>query len=376
MSILATRLSADGTLLAATSQFDEVTYTTNKVTSDSVYSNEFDEINLTSNVAMRQVQNKLLVKNRLDEFTYKNLNWSLVTSSATNSSSWDKVIFVNGYFYAFSPITDPTNIPVYSADGINWSPTTLPTGYNWSHIEYGNGIYVATDYSSDSVAYSTDNLNWSLATLPVGPTGGWYCVTWGNGIFVAISAVLSLRLPSNSTRFVYSYDGINWNAATDLRLVENFTKVVFNKISNIFLVGISGSYPARNSILKSNNGINWSVVTISDRMVLQDIIYFKNNYFISGSPIFIRGVVYPGGILKSQDGSNWVRLQNTNPSLSFQSMAQGKGLLLMLEYYTNYISVDGQNLTQTNYVPGWLVAYGNDKFISNSLSGAIGISNY
>jgi hypothetical protein len=277
MSILATRLSADGTLLAATSQFDEVTYTTNKVTSDSVYSNEFDEVNLTSNVAMRQVQNKLLVKNRLDEFTYKNLNWSLVTSSATNSSSWDKVIFVNGYFYAFSPITDPTNIPVYSVDGINWSPTTLPTGYNWSHIEYGNGVYVATDYSSDSVAYSTDNLNWSLVTLPVEPIGIWYCVTWGNGIFVAISAALQLQ--SNSTRLVYSYDGINWNAATDPRLIDGFTKVIFNKISNIFLVGISvAGGGALNHILKSNNGINWSVVSISDRMVLQDIIYFKNNY--------------------------------------------------------------------------------------------------
>ena len=80
MSTLATRLLSDGTLLAPTGYFDEITYTTNKITPTAIYSAEFDEVTLNkpplSLVQKKETNDgKLLVRGSFDEFSYKNFEW-------------------------------------------------------------------------------------------------------------------------------------------------------------------------------------------------------------------------------------------------------------------------------------------------------------
>jgi hypothetical protein len=104
----------------------------------------------------------------------------------------------------FVAVAYDSNKAAYSADGINWTETTLPSSMNWYSVVYGNGKFVAVARNSNKAACSTDGINWTETTLP--SSAGWYGVTYGNGKFVAVAR--------DSNKAAYSTDGITWTAAT------------------------------------------------------------------------------------------------------------------------------------------------------------------
>ena len=88
--------------------------------------------------------------------------------------------------------------------GTSW--TTRSAAGNddgWFGVTYGNGLFVAVGYSGDRVMTSPDGINWT-ARSAAGNDDNWYAVTYGNGLFVAVGG--------GPDRVMTSPDGINWTA--------------------------------------------------------------------------------------------------------------------------------------------------------------------
>ena len=92
----------------------------------------------------------------------------------------------------------------YSANGINWTATTMSSLARWRDLAYGNGKFVAVAESGNNAAYSVDGVKWTAATLP--SNANWRGVAYGDGKFVAVA--------EGSNKAAYSVDGVNWTAAT------------------------------------------------------------------------------------------------------------------------------------------------------------------
>lgn len=68
-----------------------------------------------------------------------------------------------------------------------WTAYPVPENNLWTSVTYGNGVYVAVSQTgSNRVMRSTDGVNWTahLATANI----PWTSVTYGNGKFVAVAA--------------------------------------------------------------------------------------------------------------------------------------------------------------------------------------------
>jgi hypothetical protein len=171
--------------------------------------------------------------------------------------------------YRFNSIgignTDAETITIkMQYEGINWTPTTLPSSANWYSVAYGNGKFVAIAYYSNKAAYSTDGINWTETTMP--SSGNWWGFTYGNGKFVAIAT-------SNSNKAAYSLDGITWIAAT-MPSIANWHSVAYG--NGKFVTASYGSTKAA----YSTDGINWTETTMPSSANWYSVAY-GNDMFVS-----------------------------------------------------------------------------------------------
>jgi hypothetical protein len=74
-----------------------------------------------------------------------------------------------------------------SPDGITWTSRTSAADNNWYSVTYGNGLFVAVSGSGtgNRVMTSPDGITWTSRTSAA--DNNWYSVTYGNGLFVAVS---------------------------------------------------------------------------------------------------------------------------------------------------------------------------------------------
>jgi hypothetical protein len=75
-----------------------------------------------------------------------------------------------------------------SPDGITWTSRTSAADNSWASVTYGNGLFVAVSYSGtgNRVMTSPDGINWTSRTSAA--DNFWYGVTYGDGLFVAVSS--------------------------------------------------------------------------------------------------------------------------------------------------------------------------------------------
>jgi len=75
-----------------------------------------------------------------------------------------------------------------SQNGINWTSQTSAADNNWYGLTYGNGLFVAvsggTDGTGNRVMTSSDGINWTSRTSAADHS--WRGVAYGNGLFVAV----------------------------------------------------------------------------------------------------------------------------------------------------------------------------------------------
>ena len=76
----------------------------------------------------------------------------------------------------------------------------MPIG-GWISVAYGNGVFVAVSYSSNTSVTSTDNgVTWTQHDMP---DGDWCSVAYGDGVFVAVSS-------SSNTSVTSTDNGETW----------------------------------------------------------------------------------------------------------------------------------------------------------------------
>jgi hypothetical protein len=96
-------------------------------------------------------------------------------------------------------------------DGVTWATSTGMINNNWNSVTYGNGLFVAVSSTStnQNVMTSPDGITWTLRTGTT--TNPWISVTYGNGLFVAVAATTTSL---SGKTVMTSPDGITWTAQT------------------------------------------------------------------------------------------------------------------------------------------------------------------
>ena len=74
-----------------------------------------------------------------------------------------------------------------SPDGITWTARSAAEANGWYSVTYGNGLFVAVSQDgTNRIMTSTDGITWTAKSAPEANT--WMSVTYGNSTFVAVSA--------------------------------------------------------------------------------------------------------------------------------------------------------------------------------------------
>jgi len=98
-----------------------------------------------------------------------------------------------------------------AADGITWTSRTPAADNDWQSVTYGNGLFVAVSNNlvgniSNQVMTSPDGITWTARTSAA--NNYWISVAYGNGLFVAVSVT------GTGNRVMTSPDGITWTIRT------------------------------------------------------------------------------------------------------------------------------------------------------------------
>ena len=241
----------------------------------------------------------------------------IIWYDASNTSSLFNAqadgIGANNYLWVAGGSFQANNI-IYSSDGIYWQyANNSPFGLICNDVKYGGNIWVAAGgYAVTSpnnvLGYSYNGRDW------FGGAGGEIFATQANGI--AWNGELWVAVGGGATTpftIAYSYDGKNWNGvAGSTSLVEIGQSVAWN--GSLFVIVGESSAGAPNTILTSQDGINWigrgktvfgTGVTIGRG---RGITWSGSNWiavgFNAGSP--------SNTIATSLDGITWVGKGSTN----------------------------------------------------------------
>ena len=264
-----------------------------------------------------------------------------------------------------APTTELEVVGDITSTGTKWTARTAAAANSWRSVTYGNGLFVAV--SSDGtnrVMTSPDGINWTARTAAA--ANSWRSVTYGNGLFVAVS--------SDGTA-MSSYDGANWGAST-----TSFNEILLTVVygNGKFVAG--GSLDNR-YIYTSSDGINWNEHYASSLSLLEvDQIAYGNGKFAA--------VNYNDeGIATSIDGIVWTYHYADTGSVGYTSIAYGDGLFVSGSASSGGLvatSPDGiywkirnvpVDTVSTIYADGMFVAVGVNSVMTSGKQDLISVNN-
>ena len=231
-----------------------------------------------------------------------------------------------------------------------WTPRQATEANEWQSVTYGNGLFVAVSGDgTNRVMTSHDGINWT-ARQAAG-NGSWQSVTYGNGLFVAVSQW-------GSHAIMTSPDGITWTVRSSAPPAHWISITYGNGM--FVAVGINSN------IMTSSDGITWTV-----RTIIEQNTWFSVTY---GNGIFV--AISPSGthrLATSLDGITWT--SHTSPSEIGWSVTYGNGVFVSLSTNNNnrvMSSLDGITWT-VHTAPVSItwnsVTYGNGLFVAVSSFG-------
>lgn len=291
--------------------------------------------------------------------------WTLghFTESSFNTSSgpfFKNIKYENNKFVAVSSVNDWV---ISSTDGLTWTYSTFPntpnTGANGAYdVCYGNGKYVAVVDGWTYHFYSTDAITWTQSSKDTSGTGyAAAAVAYGANKYVAVG---------NSGRTQYSTNGISWtrNSSSYIGSLAFVDHIVFG--NGVFIASYN-SDQTMGGLGYSTDGTTWSTV-FSDGGFWNGVIFANNKFLAYG----YNKVAY------STDGSNWMMVDLSALSITFNAMAYGDGVYLALctdnslnsSYYYSSDGINwtygGKTFNSASYNTPYRIAYGNSKFIGLS----------
>lgn len=297
------------------------------------------------------------------------VNWSIASLPETVTGNLYSVIYNGGKFVATGKHF------IYSEDGINWSEIPWPSSikqssdYSFKYLTYVNDAYICACDASKSITDDGGN-DIGAASYILFSTDG---INWTESIISSISDT-SIKLPKHilydSGKYIilctnglfYSYDGVNWNSMTynDNPLV--FTDVAYG---NGLYVGVDSAKPR---VGISEDGINWSIITIDYILYPINIVYYSGRFIVYGTvdPY----IIYADFIRETCDTENMgLMLSDTNSRMD-ELDSNIKGLSNKFDNAVSELT-DGLIFTETTIKQDltWELATKKSKKISDIVYG-------
>ena len=197
---------------------------------------------------------------------------------------------VQSYFTTFIERTHPSN-----------------TFNGFNGVAYGDGLFVAV---GKNIISSPDGITWTERRAN---DIDLYCVTYGNGMFVA---------GGYSNRIMSSPDGITWT------IRNNPTSQIIYSVAygNGLFVAVGGL----GAIATSSDGITWTKRTAPNTDYYDKVSYVNGKFVITGTS---------GKLITSTNGTTWT-LQSVSPSNSFNDVCYGNGKYVGVTLTSSLISTD------------------------------------
>ena len=192
-----------------------------------------------------------------------------------------------------------------ASDAVNFR--TNGSQMHFNDIVFGDNMFVGV--GAEGISYSYDGILWDCSTYNTGlglPTGGYIGVTYGNGLYVAISADTSFI-----SNVVISTDGKNWLAPVTSGSIDykTFTGITYG---NGKYVAISNTGTTSERIYTSGDAITWIAVpalsTGGYANSLSCITY--SGYFVA-----LANTGTGNRCLRSSDGITWTASTTATPAL-------------------------------------------------------------
>jgi predicted RecA/RadA family phage recombinase len=241
--------------------------------------------------------------------------------------------------------------------GTTWSIQTSAADNQWQSVTYGNGLFVAVsrDGAANRVMTSPDGITWTPRTPAV--DNPWQSVTYGNGLFVAVA------FSGSGNRVMTSPDGITWtprNAAAN----NNWYSVTYG--NGLFVaVAFSG---IGNRVMTSPDGITWTSRTSAANIDWQSVTY--------GNGLFVAVAETGTGnrVMTSPDGITWT-IRTSAANDGWISITYGNGVFVAVSYDgTVMTSPDGiiwTNRTSATNSSWYGITFGNGLFVAVAYLGAV-----
>jgi len=251
----------------------------------------------------------------------------------------------------FSLILDPAtgeirafkvSAPVEAYSGV-WTARAASEANGWQAVTYGNGLFVAV--SSDGtnrVMTSPDGITWTARAAS--EANAWRSVTYGNGLFVAVAS-------SGTNRVMTSPDGITWTARAASE-ANGWYEVTYG--NGLF---VAVSYDGTNRVMTSPDGITWTARAASEANTWRAVTY--------GNGLFV-AVSYDGTnrVMTSPDGITWTA-RAASEANTWRAVTYGNGLFVA-------VSSDGTSRVMTSpYVGPSYCMFSNDNGAGVALSASL-----
>jgi hypothetical protein len=188
------------------------------------------------------------------------------------------VTFGNGEF-----LTAGSNSVFISRDGSTWTGIQMPTDDYLIATAYGEGNYVAVG-TRGTIFSSANGSTWIDRSLDES-IGDFYSVSFGNGIFVAVSIRTTEQLQESV--ILTSFDGSTWNVAKEYPL-----PVWYITYGNGLFIAVGDS----GTILSSSDGSTWEHQSTGTTARLTSAEWGAGTFVVVGEG---------GTILISVDGCMW-----------------------------------------------------------------------
>jgi hypothetical protein len=254
------------------------------------------------------------------------VTWTARFAAGGNGNEWESVTYGNGLFVAVAE-TGTGNRVMTSPDGFAWTSRNAATDNDWQSVTYGNGTFVAVSDTgtNNRVMTSPDGITWTSQTSAA--NNAWESVTYGNGLFVAVACSIGLDGTCNATagnRVMTSPDGITWTSQTS---AANNSWISVTYGNGIFVaVSFDGG---SSQVMTSPNGTLWTLRATPSSANENDwwSVTYGNAMFVAVSETGTNNRV-----MTSLDGITWKTQDTSTVAGVWGAVTYGNGKFVAVAY--------------------------------------------
>jgi len=301
------------------------------------------------------------------------------------------VKFINGLFIAVLWLATNEDFTYTSTDGVDWTRLNIPLAIS-NGITYGNGKYLASSTGTTSPIVSTDLVNWTRLIQPAPYYDQLYDPSYHNGTFY---------IPTNFSQIIYSNDLVNWSyvSAANNEVVYGADKLILANGTSVLVSqsaqGKADISPFLNSSIENTRigAKSPDSATFTHLSALNNVSFTSplNSTSVNNGSLVVRGgvgigqSVNVGGRLDVSNTINytatnsgiantWTRITIPSP-VSISGLTYGNGLYVGVGY-SAATSTDGITWT-ARALPHNLtgVGYGNGLYVGVLSGSALGATS-